>query len=161
MKTKDWIVNALVAAIYVAVTFAGAGFAFGAVQFRVSEVLNHLAVFDKKYIIGIVAGVVLSNLFFSPMAAYDIVFGVAHSLISLLAMRFLTRNTENETKKMWGNVLMFAFFSFFVAIELYLLGLPFWFSWFTVALGEVVVMALGIPLMKWLNERVDFKKQLA
>lgn len=161
MKTKDWIVNALVAAVYVAVTFAGAGFAFGAIQFRLSEVLNHLAVFDRKYIVGIVAGVVLSNLFFSPMVAYDLVFGVAHTLISLLAMRFFTKAVKDDKKKMGVNVVMFAFFSFFIGVELYLLGLPFWFSWLTVALGEVVVMTAGIPIMKWLNERVEFKKQLA
>lgn len=160
-RTKQWIVNAVVAAIYVVLTGAFSWMSFGVVQFRLSEILNHLAVFNKKYIIGIVAGVFISNLLFSPSVLLDILFGSAHTLLALLAMRFLTKNMTKIMPKMLVNTLMFAVFSFIIAAELHLaFGMPFWFSYFTVALGEVVVMLVGVPIMKLLNGYIDFNQQM-
>ncbi len=160
-KTKQWVLNAVIATIYVVLTAAFSWMSFGAVQFRLSEILNHLAVFNKKYIIGIAAGVFISNLIFSPTALLDILFGTAHTLLALLAMRLLTRKMSNVMPKMLVNTLMFAVFSFIIAAELYLaFQLPFWFSYFTVALGEVVVMLAGAPIMKLLDRYIDFNRQM-
>jgi uncharacterized membrane protein len=76
MNIKTLAINGIVAALYIAVSFAIQPFGFTAIQFRVSEMFNHLIVFNKKYIYGIILGVFLTNLFFSPMVAYDLVFGV-------------------------------------------------------------------------------------
>lgn len=160
-KTKQWVVNAAVAAIYVVLTGVFSWLSFGAVQFRLAEMLNHLAVFNKKYIIGIVAGVFISNLLFSPSVLLDILFGTAHTLLALLTMRLLTKHMAEVMPKMLVNTLMFAVFSFIIAGELYLaFGMPFWFSYFTVALGEVVVMLAGVPIMRLLNEYIDFNQQM-
>ncbi len=48
MKIKTLVVNAIVAALYVAVTAAIAPIGFYALQFRISEIFNHLIVFNKK-----------------------------------------------------------------------------------------------------------------
>ena len=82
MKIKTLVVNAILAALYIAVSgLQPAPFGFTNIQFRVSEMFNHLIVFKKKYIFGIIFGVFLSNLFFSPMVAYDLIFGVGQSLL--------------------------------------------------------------------------------
>src|SRR5699024_488387 len=78
MKTKEWVINVLIAALYVTVTGFIAPLSFGAYQFRIGEMLNHLVVFNKKYIPGIVGGVFLSNLLFSEFGGYDLIFGVGH-----------------------------------------------------------------------------------
>lgn len=162
MKTKDWVVNALVAALYLVLTAVLSGLAFGAVQFRISEILNHLAVYNKKYIVGIVAGVVVSNLFLSPMLIYDLFFGVAHSLMALVFMRLVTRPSQSEMLRMMVNTASFALFSFMIAIELKLaFEAPFFYSWFTVALGEIVVMFIGAPIMKAINKQINFSKQVS
>ena len=75
MKTKALLINAIIATIYVVLTLSLAFISYGAVQFRVAEMLNYLIVFNKKYIPGIVGGVVISNLW-SPMIQYDMIFGV-------------------------------------------------------------------------------------
>lgn len=49
MKIKTLTVNAIVAALYVVVTLVVAPFGFTNIQFRLSEMFNHLIVFDKKY----------------------------------------------------------------------------------------------------------------
>ena len=65
MKIRTLIVNALIAALYVIITWLIAPFGFTHVQFRASELFNHLIVFNKKYFFGIVLGVFVANLIFS------------------------------------------------------------------------------------------------
>lgn len=161
MKIRTLVINAVIASLYVVVTSLLAFMSFGAIQFRVAEMLNHLAVFNKKYIIGIVGGVLISNLFFSTMVVYDLVFGVAHSLLSLLIMSGITRKITNVWIKMSINTLCFTLGSVLIAWELYLaLQLPFWFSYFTVAIGELVVMGIGMPIMIYIDKKVHFNKQI-
>ncbi|WP_035054535.1 QueT transporter family protein [Carnobacterium pleistocenium] len=161
MKTKNLVTNAVVAALYVVITALLSVISFGAIQFRVAEMLNHLAVFNKNYIFGIVGGVFISNLFFSTMVAYDIVFGVAHSLLSLLIMSGITRKITNVWAKMSVNTIVFTLGSALIAWELYLaLELPFWFSYFTVAIGEFVVMGIGMPIMIYLDKKINFNKRI-
>ncbi|MGY0395821.1 QueT transporter family protein, partial [Lacticaseibacillus paracasei] len=86
LKTRGWVLNALVAAIYIVLSIgpASLNLASGAIQFRLSESLNHLVVFDRKYIVGVVTGVVIFNAIFSPLGWLDVVFGGGQSLLGLL-----------------------------------------------------------------------------
>lgn len=48
---------------------------------------------------------------------------------------------------------------FMIAIELHLaFDLPFMLTWLTCAVGEFVVMAIGMPVMYWINKRVQFER---
>ena len=161
MKTKTLAINGLVAALYVAVTIAIAPIAFGNIQYRVSELFNHLVVFNKKYIYGIVVGVLLANLFLSTIKLYDLTFGVAHSIICLLITIGISKFVKSHLLRMIINTLVFTFNMFIIAYQLHLaLGFPFFITWGTTALGEFVVMAIGIPIMHFLNKRISFAKQL-
>ncbi|MFC2947456.1 QueT transporter family protein [Virgibacillus sediminis] len=161
MKSNTIVVNALLAALYITVSMVIQPFGFTNVQFRIPEMFNHLVVFNKKYFFGIVLGVFLSNLFFSPLGIYDLVFGVAHSAISLGIIIFLAKYIKNIWVLLVLNTLIFTFNMFIIAFELNLaLGLPFLFTWLTTAAGEFVVLAVGIPVMYALNQRLHFHKLL-
>lgn len=161
MKVKTLVGNGIVAALYIAVSFFIQPFGFTNIQFRVSEIFNHLVVFNKKYMIGIVLGVFLTNLFFSPMRAYDLVFGVGQSIIALLITILVSKFIKNIWGRMIVNTIVFTITMFFIAIELYLaFDLPFTITWVTTAVGEFVVMAIGAPIMYYLNKRVNFEQQL-
>ncbi|WP_040226615.1 QueT transporter family protein [Bhargavaea cecembensis] len=159
MKIKTMAINAVIAALYLAVTALIAPFGFTNIQFRVSEVFNHLVVFNKKYIIGVVLGVFISNLLLSTLGWYDLTFGVAHSLISLTITIVACTFIKGTIQRMIANTLIFTFTMFIIAIELKLaLGLPFWFGWMTLAVSEFIVMAIGIPIMHALGKRIDFRR---
>ncbi|KMY48449.1 QueT transporter family protein [Peribacillus loiseleuriae] len=161
MKTKTLVVNAILAALYIAVSFLIQPFGFTNIQFRVSEMFNHLIVFNKKYFYGIVLGVFLTNLLFSPMVPYDLVFGVGQSVLSLLITIFAGRYIKNKLALMMVNTLVFTFTMFMIALELNLaLDLPFLFTWFTTAVGEFAVMLVGIPVIYAIHKRVHFNKLL-
>lgn len=158
MKVKSLAINAIIAALYIAVSMLIAPFGFTNVQFRVSEMFNHLVVFNKKYMFGIVAGVFITNLF-SPLGTYDLVFGVGQSILALSITIFSTRFIKGQLAQMIFNTVVFTFTMFIIAIELHIaLKFPFLFTWLTVAAGELVVMAIGIPVMTALNKRMHFDK---
>lgn len=158
MKVKTLVVNALIAALYIAVSLAVQPLMFSNIQFRIPEMFNHLIVFNKKYFFGIVIGVFITNIF-SPLGMYDLVFGVAQSVISLLIIIFLARYIKNVWVLMIANTLVFTFNMFIIAFELNLaFELPFLLTWLTTAMGEFVVMAVGIPVMYALNKRLNFNK---
>ncbi|WP_445489758.1 QueT transporter family protein [Niallia sp. 03133] len=159
MKIKTIAVNGMIAALYIAVSGIIAPFGFTNIQFRISEMFNHLVVFNKKYMYGIIVGVFSANLFFSPMKAYDLIFGVAQSLIALFVTIFIGRYIKNTINRMIINTIVFTITMFFIAFELYLaFDLPFLYTWYTTAVGEFAVMAFGIPVFYILNKRMHFNK---
>jgi uncharacterized membrane protein len=162
MKLRTLAVNGILAALYIAVSFFVQPFGFTNIQFRISEMFNHLVVFNKKYIFGIVAGVFITNLLFSPLGAYDLVFGVGQSLIALLITIFSARFIHHVWARMLFNTFIFTVTMFIIAFELVLLvpKLPFLFTWFTVAVGEFVVMLAGMPIVYYMNKRIGFDKLL-
>ncbi|KGR92412.1 membrane protein [Ureibacillus massiliensis 4400831 = CIP 108448 = CCUG 49529] len=160
MKTKFIATIGLVAALYVAITFLIAPFGFGEIQFRVSEILNHLVAFNPLYMTGVVIGVFIANLF-SPLGLYDLVFGVGHSIITLAIFIFICKFVKNIWARLIINTFLFTFTMFIITIDLHLAydipwGLFLW-TWFTCAVGEFVVLAVGAPIMYLLNKRLNFK----
>lgn len=157
MKIKSMAINGIIATLYLVVSLLVAPFGFTNIQFRLSEMFNHLVVFNKKYFFGIVLGVFLANLF-SPLGVIDLVFGVSQSVIALSITIFSAKFISGIIKRMIFNTLVFTFTMFIIALELKIvLGLPFLFMWLTVAIGEFIVMAIGIPLMITLDKRLNLK----
>ncbi len=164
MKVKTMATSGIIAALYVAVTFLIAPFGFTLVQFRVSEMFNHLVVFNKKYIFGIIIGVFIANLLFSPVAV-DIIFGVLHSALSLSITIFSAKFIKGIFKRMIFNTTVFTVLMIIIAFQLSFFadipefnGIPFLIIYLTLAVGEFVVMAVGIPIMVALNKRLNFEK---
>lgn len=159
MKVKTLATSGIIAALYVAVTFLIAPFGFTNIQFRLSEMFNHLVVFNKKYIFGIVLGVFVANLLFSELGPIDLVFGVGQSLLALSITIFSAKFINGLYKRMLFNTLVFTFTMILIAWELNIvLEFPFLITWLFVSVGEFVVMAIGIPVMIALNKRLQFEK---
>lgn len=160
MKVRFLAITAIIAAVYVAVSMLIAPFGFTQVQFRVSEMFNHLVAFNPRFAFGIVFGVFITNMF-SPLGPIDLVFGVAHSIITLGTFIFICKFVKNVLLRLIINTFLFTFTMFIIAFELNIaLDLPFLWTWLTVAAGEFVVLAVGIPIMYQLNKRINFSKLL-
>lgn len=158
MNIKTLTVNAIIAAAYVALSLIAAPIAFSNIQFRIPEIFNHLVVFNTKYFYGIVLGVFLTNLF-SPTGIYDLTFGVAHSVLSLGFVLFLSIFIKHRLTLLIINTVVFTFNMFIIAFQLYMVAdLPFLLTWLTTALGEFGIMALGIPIIIMLNKKLNFNE---
>lgn len=159
VSVNDIIQIAIIAALYVALTWALAPISYGSIQFRVSEILMLLVLFKPSYAIGLILGCFISNTT-SSLGWYDMVFGTLATIIALIPML--------KVKNIWISAIFPVISNaIIVAIELYFaLGIePIWLSMITVGLGEAVVLyLLGIPVMMYINEHenildaLNFKK---
>ncbi|MCS1381215.1 QueT transporter family protein [Lysinibacillus sphaericus] len=160
MKVKFLAASGIIAALYIAVTMLVAPFGFTEVQFRVSEIFNHLVAFNPRFAVGIIMGVFISNLF-SPLGAYDLVFGVGQTMITLGLLIVICKFVQNIWARLIINTFLFTSTMFIIAFELNIaLELPFLWTWLTVAAGEFVVLAVGAPIMYMLNKRLNFKNMI-
>lgn len=160
MKVKQLVINAMVAALYVVVTLMFPSFT--AFQFRLSEVFAHLPVFNKKYTPGLLLGVAIANMA-SPFAIFDVTFGTLHSAVSVLLMMLITAKLKNIYLKLIANTVIFSLTSFIIALMILILdssGTAFWPVYLSVATSIFVVMALGIPVMIFLDKMIGFAKQM-
>ena len=160
-NTKRMVTNTMVAALYVAMTAIFSFMSFGAIQFRVSEMLNHLVGYHKSYRYGVLAGVFISNLLLSTLGGWDLLFGFGQTLLSFLILDKLFKPGETEMRRMTKTTIVFVLTMVFVAMELYfVLDLPFWFSYATAAFGEAIVLIVSVPLMASLNRIVHFTERM-
>lgn len=158
--------NALVAAIYAALTIALGFMSYGGVQFRVAEALCVLPFFFPNTVWGIFLGCVIANLL-SPVGILDVIFGSLASLGCCVAVAALGRGG----KRSWGRsvaacAMPIVFNGVVVGTLLALTLTPgeAFFSGFLVfgaqvAFGETAVMAvLGLPLIRLFPKSVVFKR---
>ena len=71
---------AMIAAIYVVITYVGAAFSFGEVQVRISEALTILPVFTPAAVPGLFVGCLIGNILGGAILP-DIIFGSLATLI--------------------------------------------------------------------------------
>lgn len=162
-QTKAWSVitltkMALITALYVVVTIFLAPFSFGAVQLRFSELFNYLPLFNKRYIIAVTLGVAISN-FASPLGLVDVIIGSLSTFVVLLLSYYVTKKLKNPVKKMIVTAIICSLSMFTVAGQLtFFYHLPFFYTWLTVAIGELLSMAFGGIFIYWINEKIDLTK---
>ena len=82
-RIKTISYNAIICALYVAITLLSYPISFQAIQFRISELLLILCFFRKDYTAGLTLGCIISNLF-SSLGPIDALFGGVATLLSCL-----------------------------------------------------------------------------
>ena len=146
-KTKRIVITAAIAALYAVTTLVIAPLSFGSYQFRISEVLVLLALFDPLYIGGLTLGCFIANML-GPNGIMDVIFGTIATFISVLAVYYTPKIIRNSK-----SALIIASLWLIIGVMLsYLYALPLILTIFQVALGEfVVVTILGIPFVKFIK----------
>lgn len=156
-KTMVLVANAMIAALYVALCFVGP--ASGAIQFRVSESLNHVVVFNRKLIWGVLLGVVIFNQFFG-YGLMDTLFGGGQTFLALGLSALLQKKIKNVYLRLSLNVLFFTASMFLIAIMLNITAdAPFWATYASLAISEFIIMALSAPVMYFVNQKIHFAER--
>ncbi len=148
----------LVASLYIAVTLILSAISFGAIQLRLSEMFNYLALFHKRYVVAVTLGVVIVN-FFSPMWALDVPIGSLATFFTLILIRAVVKHMRNMKARFVVTAIIFAISMFTIAVQLYiLLDFPFWWTYLTIAIGELFSMTIGGFIIYAVSKKVDFTK---
>ena len=153
--TKRLTRTALIAAIYAVVTIAIAPLAYGNIQFRISEVLVLLAVFDPLYIGGLTLGCLIANIL-GPNGPMDVIFGTLATFISVYTIYLTGKLIKNYKIKLLVSSIWPTVFNGLIIGWLLnkLYELPLILSIGEVALGELVVITcIGVPLFLMAGSR--------
>ena len=163
LTARDMVQIAIVAAIYIALTIIPPFnvISFGAYQFRISEMMNFMAFYNRKYIIGVTIGCMIANLF-SPLWI-DVFVGGGSTLVFLtlgvvlfskVKPRYLLNGCLRKDFFLFS--IFFSISMVTIAIELNIVtGAPFLLTWFTTAIGECASLLVGAILIDKISKRVD------
>lgn len=146
MTTRRVVLVAMVGALYVVLTVSIAPLSFGPIQFRVSEVLKVLVLFDPFLALGIGIGTLLANLASPFVGPWELIW----MPLSDMAGGFLAWWSYKALRKMVLSCALYAITTALaVALMLWVLGIDlFWLSVLTVGASELVILIGGIPLMR-------------
>lgn len=164
IKVIDMVQIAVVAALYVIVTVVLGPLGSGAIQFRLSELFNFLAFYNKKYIWAVTIGCVISNYISSTLV--DVFVGSLSTLLFVtLGVYLFKRYMQQDVLGGLTNKAFLYFAIFFsltmvtVAAELsIMLDLPFFLTWLTTGLGELVSLLIGSVIVVQVSKRIDLTK---
>lgn len=138
---------AIIAALYATLTIVFAPISYGAVQFRISEILTVLPFFTPAAIPGLFIGCIVSNLF-SPTMIVDVIVGSAATLLAA----YLSRKMPNKWLVPVPPVICNAVI---VGLELSIVyKMPLWTTILSVGSGEAVVCFVGGYALIFALERV-------
>ena len=161
LNLRGMVFAAALAAIYAVLTILPgiSSFAFGPVQFRVSEVLTVLPVFTPWAVPGLTLGCLLSNIL-SPIGIPDMIFGPLATLFAALTA-YLLRNKPRGIPLLMPAVFNGIIIGAMITVFYLEAGQVFWqallLNMGSVALGETVICyLLGYPFSKYLDN--NFKK---
>lgn len=149
----------ITAALYVVLTLVVAPFSFGAFQFRVSDIFNHLIDFNKRYIWALTIGCAIANMA-SPLGPIDILVGTSGTLISGLLIYAINKHVSNLKAKLAVSTIIPTVVGMIpIALELhYVQHLPFWLTYGTSMVGELISCLVGVFLVYGLSKRIDLTK---
>ena len=167
INTRNLITAAVVGALYAVLTMVLAPISYGALQFRVSEVLCILPFFMPSTAWGLFVGCIVANLM-STAGVLDVVFGSLATLITCLCIAWCGKKGNTLKARLlacfmpviWNGLIVGA------TLTIALAGLNplMHFGAFLVfagevALGELGVMYLiGLPLMTYLPKQRFFSE---
>lgn len=135
-KTKTLVTGAIIAALYVVLTFLANvfGLASGVIQVRISEALNVLVCFTGAAVPGVTVGCLLANLLTGGIVM-DVIFGTLASFIGAFGGYLLRKNRLLALLcPILSNTIIVPF------VLKFAYGAPdaLWFLFGSVAVGEVI-----------------------
>lgn len=135
-KTKTLVTGAIIAALYVVLTFLANAFglASGVIQVRISEALNVLVCFTGAAVPGVTVGCLLANLLTGGIVM-DVIFGTLASFIGAFGGYLLRKNRLLALLcPILSNTIIVPF------VLKFAYGAPdaIWFLFGSVAVGEVI-----------------------
>lgn len=154
---------AVIAALYVALTYVSnaLGLAYGAVQFRLSEILTLLPVFTPAAIPGLTIGCIIANIT-SPFGVVDVICGSIATLLAALCTRAM-RNIRIKDMPVLSSLPPVLFNAVIIGLEIWALNGRaaelFFISALEIGAGQLVMcVIIGLPFIRVIKKSGIFEK---
>ncbi len=152
---KNLTTQAIIAALYVVLTWTLPEFSYGPIQFRIAEVLTLFAFYNHRYIFGLTLACAIANIM-SPFGAIDIVMGAFASFVALYLM--------TKVKSIWIASLMPALSSPIVALVIKFVAKDsktFWIIAGQLIVSEIIIVTvIGVPIMRIIMKNKQIKEYI-
>lgn len=168
MRTHFIVKSAMIAALYVVLTFVFSAFSFGAIQVRVAMGLELLSFFTPAGILGCAVGTLLSNILFGGLGLIDAVVGTLTTAICcglVYASSFYRWHEETTMGSIehdyWNVAWLIPIVptAFLVDIILHLtLNVPFCITFITLSAGNAIAMFIGFIIFNMLRRNIELMK---
>lgn len=145
-RTQYFTRAAVIAAIYVIITYLLKPISYGPFQIRISEMLTLLPVVESSAVLGLFVGCFIANLL-GGMGPWDIYLG---SIITLVSA-YITSKTDNIfIGAIPPIVLNMLGVSYYVSK---LSGIPYLYTVLTIGIGQLIAVAgIGIPVFTMMKK---------
>ncbi len=147
MGAKRLVRSAVIAALYVVLTYALPALAYGPIQFRFSEVMTLLAFIDPFYVFPLTLGCAIVNIA-SPFGIIDVFIGGLASFLALYSM--------TKTDNLYLASLFPTLFSVLIGLEILIISsepINFFLVTGQIMISEfIVVSIIGVSLFKLLEK---------
>lgn len=152
-----WLVRtALIAALYVTLTVAFSAISYGPIQFRISELLILLPLWNHRWTPGIVLGTIIAN-FFSPLGLIDVFFGSLATFLGIICMTKVAKMSS----PLYSLVCPILSNAYIIALELRIVySLPFWESLIYIGISEAIIVLLGYFIISTMAKNSYFRKMI-
>lgn len=152
-RIKSISMNAMIAAVYVALTFMIQPLAYRELQFRLSEIIVLLAFYNKKLIPGLIAGCMIANIP-SPLGIIDVVIGTFSTVCVCYAMN---KSNNIYIAALLGSIIT----GIVIGMELFIVySIPFVINALYIFIGEAVVLFIGTLVFKRLEKNIKFMEYI-
>ena len=150
--------SGIIAALYLLLTLISQSFAFGAIQFRLSEALMLLSLLTRDAVPGLFVGCLLANLLCGGVW-YDVILGALATLLAAVLMRKYAQKTYfcAALPALVNGIIVgpVVYFAYVHAPGAPISWIVLFGSMLSVMLGEAVVcFVLGLPLVRVLSRRL-------
>lgn len=160
---------ALIAGMYIVLTFITAPLAYGPLNFRIAEGLNFLALYHRRHIWAVSLGVFISNYFaYGPL---DMIVGTLSTIVFLYLGTWLADKLVDGLKLKRMKVdpilikygilaIIFSLSMISIALMIKFLGYtgPFWPFYLGLVLSELIAMIMGGCLLYPISKRINLSK---
>lgn len=137
---------------------------YDAYQIRISEMMNFLAFYNPKYIIGVTLGCMIANFF--SFGLIDVAVGGGSTLV-FLSLGFLLFSKYSKDYLFNGLIrkdhfffsILFSISMITIAAELHIVAeAPFFFTWFTTGIKEFTSLIVGAIIIGKIGQRIDLTR---
>ena len=137
---------------------------YDAYQIRISEMMNFLAFYNPKYIIGVTLGCMIANFF--SFGLIDVAVGGGSTLVFLsLGVLLFSKYSKDYLfnglirKDHFFFSILFSISMITIAAELHIVAeAPFFFTWFTTGIGEFTSLIVGAIIIGKIGQRIDLTR---
>ena len=158
LTIRDLADIAIVAAIYVVLTITPPlnAISYGAYQFRISEMMNFMAFYNPKYIIGDFFSFGLLDVFVGGGSTL-VFLSLGVWLFAKYGKDYLFKGLIRKDHFLFS--ILFSISMFTIAAELTIVAqLPFFLTWFTTGIGEFASLIIGAIIIGKIGRRMDLTK---